>query len=89
MDLSIDIGNSKERSDDGYTLKIEPTGLSDGVFMRWVMMRRINDDSKVFNFSDLNDKVVFACNLKGRGRVSLRRKMRLFTILNVFIQVIY
>lgn len=51
-------------------------------------MRRINDDSKVFNFSDLNDKVVSACNLEGRGRVSLRRKMRLFTILNVFIQVV-
>lgn len=52
-------------------------------------MRRINDDSKVFNFSDLNDKVDFACNLEGRGRLSVRRKMRLFTILNVFIQVIY
>lgn len=78
MNLIIVFGSSKKKSDYRYSSKRESTGLFDRVEMGCVRMRGLSDDSKVFDLSNLKDIAIIVYNVEEKGRISFRRKIRVF-----------
>lgn len=46
--------------------------------MGCVRMRRLSDDSKVFDLSNLKDTAIIVYDVEEKGRISFRRKIRFF-----------